>query len=749
MEAAGAAWRRRAPWVGKRAASFAPLGRRPGLRAPPLGLGGGQEGAGHAERGHRHVVEGPRLVQAADGARVPPLLAADADLQPGGRGPAPEGGRLHEAQHRAVERLEGVLGQDALLAVGGQEGAAVVPGNAHRHLRQVVGAEREEARARLHELLRRQARPRGLHHAPHAEGQLGPGVGQPLAGERLLGGLVDEGLAHAHLFAAHHQGHHDAHGPELLARLPQLLPQAQRGVHEGAHLHLQQGGARDEQAAATQAQHGVLLPEGPDAARQGPLVRAQGGGQLAGVVAARPRQELVQRGVEEADDHGQARHLAQDPAEVLLLVPLELVQGLLLSRPLGEDRPPHGQDPGGGREEHVLRAAEADAARPELAGGRCVLGRVGVGLDPQPFEVLQQLEEAFKGAVHGGGLARHAAEDHLARRAIDRDPVALLQGAPREGHLARTFADRHLRQAADAGLPPPSGDDGRVAGHPAAGREDALASVHPPHVVRAGLVAHQDHLLVLLAPRRGGRGREHDLAHRRPGAGGEPRAQDAPLLAVRSLVRPAELGQQQLGQVFGGDHVQRCPFVHEALLDEVQGDSHRRAARALPPPGLQHPELAFLDGELHVLHVFEVLFQRRGGPAQLLEALRESLGQGRDGLRRPHARHNVFALRVDEELAVEPGRPRARVPAEAHAGGRVLRGVAVHHHLNVDGRAQEARKPLHATVLLSPFVPPGGEHRFDRRLELHPGVLRHGPRVDVDDLLELGDEGGEVLFREL
>jgi hypothetical protein len=60
----------------------------------------------------------------------------------------------------SVERLERVVLEDgrlALVHIFRQEAAGIVAGEAHRRLRQVVGAEREELR-HLGNLIRKQAR---------------------------------------------------------------------------------------------------------------------------------------------------------------------------------------------------------------------------------------------------------------------------------------------------------------------------------------------------------------------------------------------------------------------------------------------------------------------------------------------------------------------------------------------------------------------------------------------------------------
>jgi hypothetical protein len=80
------------------------------------------------------------------------------------------------------------------------------------------------------------------------------------------------------------------------------------------------------------------------------------------------------------------------------------------------------------------------------------------------------------------------------------------------------------------------------------------------------------------------------------------------------LVEP---GEHQLRQLLAGDPGQRLVHVDQALVDELGGDPERGRGGALADPGLQHPELAALDGELDVAQVPVVVLQGRHDLHQL------------------------------------------------------------------------------------------------------------------------------------
>ena len=99
--------------------------------------------------------------------------------------------------------------------------------------------------------------------------------------------------------------------------------------------------------------------------------------------------------------------------------------------------------------------------------------------------------------------------------------------------------------------------------------------------------------------------------------------------------------------------------------------------------GLEHVELALLDGELEVLDFPVVLFQ---DVAQLFQFpvnrrhVGAQLPQGPGGA---DARHHVLTLGVDQVVAIEDIFPGARVPGEAHAGGGIVAHVAEDHGADI------------------------------------------------------------------
>ena len=141
-------------------------------------------------------------------------------------------------------------------------------------------------------------------------------------------------------------------------------------------------------------------------------------------------QELVQRRVEQPDRDRQALHRLEQALEVLLLVREQLAQrGAAAFLVVGHDHRPHLRLAVIGHE-HVLGPAQADALGAELARPHGVLRRVRVGADAEAAHLVGPLEQALEVLVHLGIDERHVLERHAALRAVDRDPVALLDVRP-------------------------------------------------------------------------------------------------------------------------------------------------------------------------------------------------------------------------------------------------------------------------------------------------------------------------------
>ena len=399
----------------------------------------------------------------------------------------------------------------------------------------------------------------------------------------------------------------------------------------------------------------------------------------------------------------------------------------------------------------MLGPHQADTAGAEPAGPRAVGAVVRVGPDAEPALGVRVRHQRVHGRDQLVGLRgqaalevlddrrrldRHLAEVDRAGRAVDGDHVAFGDDdAVRGGEAAATDVDLELVGAADAGLAHAAGDHGGVAGLAAPAGQDAARGDHAVQVVGVGLAAHQDDVLALVGQLHRARGVEDDLADRRAGRRADPLGD---LLRAGAGVEP---GEHQPDELFTADPGERLVHVDQALLDELHRDPERGGGGPLADAGLQHPELAALDGELDVTQVAVVVLQRPhdvhelvvGGLVDPLEVLQRH--------RVADAGHHVLALGVLEVVAVGPLLAGARVAGERDAGAGVVADVAEHHRDHVDGRAEVGRDTLLATVEDGAVGVPGVEHRLDRHVQLLPGLLREvAAGLLAHDLLERADQ---------
>ncbi len=394
--------------------------------------------------------------------------------------------------------------------------------------------------------------------------------------------------------------------------------------------------------------------------------------------------------------------------------------------------------------EHVLGAAEADALGAELARLGRVLGRVRVRAHLEAAHLVGPAEDRLEVLVDLRRHERDGAEDDASGAAVDREQVVFAEVVAVERGFLRLRVDRERLAPGDARLAHPAGDDRSVRGHAAVRREDPLGGDHPVDVVRGRLPADEDHVVAGRAALGGGVGVEHDL----PGCGSGRRVQ-----ALRDHLdarRRVDHRMQELVELAGVDARDGVLAGDEPLLDHVDGRLQRRRGGALRASRLQEVEPSVLDGELDVLHVAVVLLESPHRLGELLEGVRQDLLHLGDVLRRPDARDDVLALRVGQELAVEPRLARRGVAREGDTGSRLVALVAEDHLHDVDRRAEVVGDVVCAPVDLCPRSLPRVEDGSHGPPQLVPRVLweRCSGLALVRPLVGL-DQGGQVLGRQV
>ena len=214
----------------------------------------------------------------------------------------------------------------------------------------------------------------------------------------------------------------------------------------------------------------------------------------------------------------------------------------------------------------------------------------------------------------------------------------------------------------------------------AAGCEDAFRGEHALEIVRAGFGTAQDDLAPAFRFGVGVFRCEHDSAAGGAGAGRQAVGQ---WLGIGKR-RGVEHRREQRVDGVGGNLGQRGLAVEQTFVVHFHRDAHGRQAGAFAVARLQHVELVVLDGELEVLHVEEVRFELGAHALQFIVDRRHVAGQFGDGLRRAHPGHHIFALGIDQVLAVKCFFAAGRIAGEGDAGGAIGAAVAEYHGLDVD-----------------------------------------------------------------
>ena len=431
------------------------------------------------------------------------------------------------------------------------------------------------------------------------------------------------------------------------------------------------------------------------------------------------RQEFVQRRVEQADSAWQTRHHFKDGHEVAALFRQQLVErGTAALFGIGEDHFAHGADPAG-IEEHVLGPAKADAFGAELARHAAFGFGFGIGAHAHaavpvgPFH--QGTEIASKFGFDGGDLARH----DLTIRAVDGDDIPFGKFAIADAQRAPFPCDRDLRSARYARTTHSACNHSRMAGHPAACRQNPGCRVHSVNIFRRGFNTNQNDLLAAICPKFGRIRIENDLA-----ACGTRRCRKA---GCQNITRSIGIKRwvQQLVERHRIDTQDGGLLVDQPLIHHVDGHLQRGLCRPLAVTRLEKPELALLHGEFDILHVGVMPFQQ----IEQMRQFGKCFGHGffharlvcpggfttRPGeiLRRADARDHIFALRIDQPFAVVSFFTGRRIARECNTRSAGIAHVAEYHRLHVHRSAHVMRNIVQAAIDLGALGIPAVEDGAD------------------------------------
>ena len=243
------------------------------------------------------------------------------------------------------------------------------------------------------------------------------------------------------------------------------------------------------------------------------------------------------------------------------------------------------------------------------------------------------------------------------------------------------------------------------------------------HVVGVGLRSYQNYRFTNFALLSSRIGVKDGHASGRAWGGVEPHGQQ--LARVLGLLDRlwVKTGMQELIHLLRRHPHQGFFFGDQALVDHVHGDLDRSRRSPLARAGLEHPQLALLDGEFHILHVVIMVLQQIAKLQKQLVVFGEFLLHFGDLTGGANAGHHVLSLGVHQILAVELVLASGGVAGEGHAGAAALAHVAKDHGHHVDGGAPVVGQALSVAIGRGRCAEPGVKHSGNGLAHLLVGIV--------------------------
>ncbi len=281
-----------------------------------------------------------------------------------------------------------------------------------------------------------------------------------------------------------------------------------------------------------------------------------------------------------------------------------------------------------------------------------------------------------------------------------------------------------------------------MARHASASRQNAFCGRHSGKVFGRSLNAHHYHFMAVGMPLLCIICKENDLAACSTRRSGQTLRDNFGLFQCILI----EHGMKQFIKLLRFAAKKGGLFVNQPFTHKIHGNFYHSRSRALSVAGLQEPELPFLNGELHVLHIMVMLFQFVLYVVQLLVDFGHGFFHRRilacaflfgdactfcptlrtdfcDLLWSTDAGYHVFALSVDKIFTVEKVFTVTGITAETYAGCRCVAHVSKYHGHNANGSAPLVGYSFHFSVKNGAFVHPAAEYGTNGSPQLYHGTI--------------------------
>ena len=220
--------------------------------------------------------------------------------------------------------------------------------------------------------------------------------------------------------------------------------------------------------------------------------------------------------------------------------------------------------------------------------------------------------------------------------------------------------DLELGSAADADFAHLARYQCGVRGNPAPCGQNPFGGEHAPDVFRAGFDAYEKNLFPFLGGRFGLVCREIDFSGSRTWAGRKATGDD-----LRCFSRiGVKHGGEELAEGIGRNAADGIVGLDQFFLHHFHGDADGGETGAFSVPGLQHEKASLFNGELKILHVMKVAFERMADILQLPIHLGHFDFELEDGFGSTDSGHHIFPLCIQEEFTVKDLFSSGRIPGE-------------------------------------------------------------------------------------
>ena len=428
----------------------------------------------------------------------------------------------------------------------------------------------------------------------------------------------------------------------------------------------------------------------------------------------------MQRGVQQTNGNRSFLHCLVDALEVILLERLNAFQcRFSFLYGIGHNHLSEFHD-SVSRKEHVLCSGQTDTLCTEVDCCLCIVGCVGICSNLQHSLRVSPSHEGLEVACNFCLYGRNIFAVDVACGAIQRDIVPFLEGSAAQCKGLCFFVHLDFFAAGYTAGTHTTRNNRCVRGHTTTHCQDTLRCCHTFDILRRGFQTNQNNSVACFCSSLCFLCCEINLTCGSAGGCGQPLAQSLCSLQC-SLV---ECRVQQLVKLFGFYSQQSLVCCNQTLVYHFNRDSQSRVCSSLTVSCLQEEQLAFFNGEFHILHIFIMLFQCVCDIHELIVNTGHIFLQLCNGVRCTNTGNYVLALCIYQIFTQHSLFACSSVSCEGNTCTRGITHIAEYHHLYVYGSTPAVRDIVHSSVNESTGIIPATEYSHCCFQKLFLGILR-------------------------